>query len=857
MLIDIDKVIKVNTGVKTKIMYRLCGGTFFTLILQAIKQKTSIRKKFGEKTDGLSDKEVFSGLVKIFYDNYDMPKTDSFRTIISKYKNCEITSSEYLPMNDNIYINRFNEEIKNNYNLVIQRTNTFILNYIDSESKGQWLASSIIELVHNDSYIDQELFYVLDSNKPINKNELINLPELSLSNLIAGIWHYIIVNKIDNSIGKNTIDMWLDSSVVKGSQRPFISDIGNNSSVSVIIPSDLEEDHLLHKDEKKIKKVGNNPFSHYIKKITEKYNRIKTLLYSETPKPFYSFYVCNDIIQKIQIKRFTYKNSIIKDANVDLLSKTSNFILITGTGGLGKSMMMRHLLLDSANKFPETNKLPIFIQLKNFNSNYTNMLEFIVQEISSLANENELNRYQNYLNEGNCVFLFDGLDEISSKDRNSFESILEDFTDVYSNNLFIMSSRPTSSFINYQRFTELRLSPFSKEQALELIDKLEFRPDEPKIKLAFKEQLNKSLYYSHREFSENPLLLTIMLLTFEQFAEVPSKMHIFYREAYVSLSQKHDASKGAFKRVLKTGLSADKFSDYFSEFCARTYKDEKYEFTDLEFEKYFNSLNINTKTDQPIKHNDFLSDLINNMCLMYYESNKYHFTHRSFQEYFCALFFSKQKDKTLKHIGDFFENKRNFNFSDKTFSMLYDMIPEKIDEYIFLPYLEDLLKECKQNNDYWTFLINLYPSLRYSIGETDEYIFNYPESFIYEFIILNKRLHESVNGDEFPECDEFATTNWVLIDENWEDLDEGNIIPENDVPSSYIYEFGTPSPVGVSYEIDTELVFNNKEDYLDIYNILNSDTFPLRIEFENINNYFEDLQNLQRIDSDDFFDLFQ
>lgn len=60
---------------------------------------------------------------------------------------------------------------------------------------------------------------------------------------------------------------------------------------------------------------------------------------------------------------------------------------------------------------------------------------------------------------------------------------------------------------------------------------------------------------------------------------------------------------------------------------------------------------------------------------MYYESNRYHFTHRSFQEYFCALYFSKQKDKTLKAIGDFFENKRQRNFGDKTFHMLYDMIP--------------------------------------------------------------------------------------------------------------------------------------------------------------------------------------
>ena len=151
------------------------------------------------------------------------------------------------------------------------------------------------------------------------------------------------------------------------------------------------------------------------------------------------------------------------------------------------------------------------------------------------------------------------------------------------------------------------------------------------------------------------------------------KMHIFYREAYQALSQKHDASKGAYKRTLKTGISADRFSDYFAEFCARSYRDEKFEFTELEFEKYFKDLNEKKKDMAISSYQDFLDDLTGSMCLMYYESGRYHFTHRSFQEYFCALYFSKQKDKHLFNISQFFENKRSRNYGDITFNMLYDI----------------------------------------------------------------------------------------------------------------------------------------------------------------------------------------
>ena len=84
---------------------------------------------------------------------------------------------------------------------------------------------------------------------------------------------------------------------------------------------------------------------------------------------------------------------------------------------------------------------------------------------------------------------------------------------------------------------------------MQLIDRLEFRPDEPAIKKKFLSVLERMLFRTHRSFTENPLLLTIMLLTFEQYAEVPVKMHVFYREAFEVLAKRHDASKGVFKRA--------------------------------------------------------------------------------------------------------------------------------------------------------------------------------------------------------------------------------------------------------------------------------------------------------------------
>jgi hypothetical protein len=40
----------------------------------------------------------------------------------------------------------------------------------------------------------------------------------------------------------------------------------------------------------------------------------------------------------------------------------------------------------------------------------------------------------------------------------------------------------------------------------------------------------------------------MMLMTFDEFAEITSKMHIFYDQAFNVLYNKHDATKTSFRR---------------------------------------------------------------------------------------------------------------------------------------------------------------------------------------------------------------------------------------------------------------------------------------------------------------------
>ena len=862
--------------------YALCGGTFFTLLLQARKQRTAARKNAVGEKDGLNDSDVLEGLIRVAFPDYISPAGRSIRTHTSSYKACRLSANEYLPFDKEELIHTFDHEIKETFSSPLQRMCQFSSSFIDEKNMGSWLIRAILDTISRDPSITDEIFYVDQNGHPMDKKHLLTVQNIELQPFLLGVWHFILSNRADNTVGATTIDSWHDRPAVKRARRKFNSEVGKNwsNSVSVHIIQVDEPVSGEHKDFIRSHKIlvdkrssdfdldwaargkmrsPQDEYRTYLKNTREKYNKLKTLLYNDAPVEFYNFYICNNIEQRIYIKKNSYRRKIIENSTAQLLHECSNFILISGTGGLGKSMMMRHLLLDSIERFDEFGKIPIFIPLKDYGDSYDSLLDYIFEKFEGLGGPKNLADLSKLLSHGSCLLLFDGLDEIKSDCRKKFEHDLEFFADKYTDNMFVISSRPAGAFISLHRFTVLNLCPFTKEQALSLIDKLDFRPDEPAIKANFRNELDNTLFRTHMEFTENPLLLTIMLMTYEQFAEIPSKMHIFYREAYITLSQKHDASKGAYKRVLKTGLTADRFADYFAEFCARSYRDEKFEFTDLLFDQYFNSLHERTKELHNVTPSDFRDDLVENMCLMFYENGKYHFTHRSFQEYFCALYFSKQKDKNLKRIGDFFENKNRRHYSDKAFNMLYDMIPEKIEEYIFSPFLKSLFVMCDAKNGYWTFLEELYPVLYYESGETSLWIRNEANSFIYNAIIRIQDIAAILDFDELPQEDEYLMDEWVYLDSDYKspEFESGSLINKNAVPWEYKEYFGEPEVVGRYYEIDIETILRNPEKHEDTIHLLESDDFPIRAEFLAVRAYMQELIDKEQTIGDDLFDLFQ
>ena len=849
--------------------YRLTGGVFFLLISRGLKKK---RK---------TEVDCLAALASIFDGSKKYVARKTMRSNTTQYKKCELDNSMFLPFGDEDLVEKFRSRLEHNYDSVLAEMAAFVEEYVP-KSEYSWLVSAIDEILQADGSAKESVFYVLSSGEPVSYQELLDETEFEIEPFLTGIWGFILTERPYNTDGAATFHALTREAATKGNPRIFVSDIGNilhKKAESMnpgndggirqrfIMPGssiapELTPDGELYLVEE-IEAEEESEYDEYFSRLKKAYNKITTLLYADTPQPFYDFYICNDIY-RFEAGR---KRQMISIENVTAgaLLEHSNYVLLSGNGGLGKSMMMRHLLLDCINRYEEVGLLPIFLELRTYTETTESLSDYAYRLFAKNGGKKSRTEFDELLKSGDILLLCDGLDEVQSEKRKRFQDELEEFTGTYPECVIVISSRPFGPFGSYasmRRFTVFYLKTFSEKQAMALVEKLKFHEDKPAIKQNFLKAL-KGLYWSssHHSFAENPLLLTIMMMMYAEIGDVPSKMHLFYNEAFQVLARKHDATKGGYKRPLATNLDIEVFKEVFSEFCARTYNDERVELTEEQMESYYDQLKVARTSNGNWSYESFAADLTSNLCLMYFESLKYHFVHRSFQEYFCARYLSKRLDKNLYKLAQtFFESKHLRYYSDNTFDMLYDMIPDRIEENVFIPFLKSLLEKCDQGEGFVTFLKEMYPEISYNHGTVASEYETEAKSFLYKFITREAVIYESVENSEFPLESDFIEERYVELDEEWlerNDSPDDTIVRAQDVEDAYIREMGEPDEVGYNLAFDVATVLEDPDSYPEVAKRLFSSDFSLRKEYEAVREYFDTLSEKysEQEDEEDVFDL--
>lgn len=345
-------------------------------------------------------------------------------------------------------------------------------------------------------------------------------------------------------------------------------------------------------------------YRNYLEVSYNVYSKIKTLVNPYTPRIFEGgngIYVPSKVIyDDISTISGKSEKKQIKTINkcIDLFefeSRKYQCVLILGSGGTGKSMLMRHLFLNSIDT---GYAIPILVNLRKYKGKANpefSIINLIFKSMKMFDISMNQEQFLYSLKSGKYLILYDGLDEVKDKYREEAAKEIEDVFLMYSDNKYVITSRRVieqnchtdtgyfgTSFTILKSFYFLDMAPLNLNNACSLVTKIGNPEDICKTE-KFKNLVRERLWPEHKDFLASPLLLSIMYITYLDRLDdmLMNDLADYYTNVFDALYSKHELSKaeGTELRLLCEKLGYLKFKTLFSYICFQSYFSQQYEFT--------------------------------------------------------------------------------------------------------------------------------------------------------------------------------------------------------------------------------------------------------------------------------------
>ena len=203
------------------------------------------REHYKGESDGLTDPEVLMGLIKVINPDYQKLDRNALKTKANDYKSCRTSCGAYLPFGDTQEIRAFDKRIKTAYKSALNEMTEFVNTYLDlgeTVGKTTQLVKALIDLIQQDETIGpSEDFFIGAEGQKIKKTALGSLKDVCLPAFLLGVWHYAVVNRKDNAVGRDTYDEWCPPA--GGGPREYKAHMGESilDGLSVYLPDVQEE----------------------------------------------------------------------------------------------------------------------------------------------------------------------------------------------------------------------------------------------------------------------------------------------------------------------------------------------------------------------------------------------------------------------------------------------------------------------------------------------------------------------------------------------------------------------------------------------------------------------------------------
>lgn len=426
----------------------------------------------------------------------------------------------------------------------------------------------------------------------------------------------------------------------------------------------------------------------YLQSIKRRVSHVKTLISSESPLSVGDVYVDIELSNGGNV----FSGEVVLERFFTSSSANSSLLLVSGGAGSGKTMFMRYSVLQIINVHNDI--FPIYIELRRINKNDIapdSFLHVLLKQLQIYLAFLTLDQLAYCLIKMRIVLFLDGFDEVEFQHRDDLRESILRFTERFVDVPVLVTSRPDESFGKWTIFKVLEIEPPSIDKAKQVALKLPF--ELAKID-KFVSDIDSKLHLSHKEFLENPLLVTLMSMTYSESLSIPNKKNLFYEFAFNALFYKHDAHKeGIFTRRFYSSMAQDDFRSLFSCFCALTYIQEQVEFSEAEI---INAISSSAETQRVmVDPRNYLKDLCESTSLIVVDGLSFSFVHRSFQEYFTAKFLSENDFIDIKAYIDAVIRR---SVTDNVIALVAEIAFPKLERLWVLPSVNELISLVRDLN---------------------------------------------------------------------------------------------------------------------------------------------------------------
>lgn len=376
-----------------------------------------------------------------------------------------------------------------------------------------------------------------------------------------------------------------------------------------------------------------------------------------------------------------YEKKRLKVREISDIPSKGN-ILIEGIAGQGKSIFLRYLSSVEAIK---GDVVPIFAELRRIKPKQ-DLSGFLIETLKSYKLDVNINSLNEMVDSGKLVFLLDAFDEVPDQSKSRILNDIEQFVANHDNARLIITSRPDSGIASCSAFECVKLSDLEREEYIDVINTI---TEDAELALGLINQI-KEHKGQIRGLLITPLLVTLLVIRYKSFQELPAQLSDFYDSLFQLLLQRHDGLKPGYRRSRSCKMNDFQYRQVFEAFCFNT---KKFGTRPLSGEDVYKAseeaLNERKIQDDP---QGFVGDIVKVTCLLVKDGEEFRFIHKSVQEYYTAAYIHQRPELVASILyKKLFNVKYHWSFQQEV-RFLKEIDTYKYQKFGVIPYLKDFFK---------------------------------------------------------------------------------------------------------------------------------------------------------------------